>query len=151
MRDAGATGGNTLPSEASRVTPKPLSALLDRATLGRLGGPSSRNDHPDHHLVTRYTQNRDSGNWAIFVGKIIMSPPSPLSARCAANEVTVAMEAGPEAESFVNANGLDWSKSSAAVECLRPARSMGRVWLKRAAARTTLNEGRRSDRRKHVA
>ena len=36
-------------------------------------------------------------------------------ALCPANEVAVAMEAGPEAESFVNANGSDWSKSSAAV------------------------------------
>ena len=29
------------------------------------------------------------------------------------------MEASSRAESFVNANGSDWSKSSAAVECLR--------------------------------
>jgi hypothetical protein len=31
----------------------------------------------------------------------IMAPPSPLSAPCAADEVTAATEAGPEAESFV--------------------------------------------------
>jgi hypothetical protein len=87
---------------------------------------------------------------AIFVAQIIMSPPSPLLALCTADEVAVVREAGPEAKSFVNANGSDWSKSSAAVECLRPAQSTGRFWLRRATARTTLNEGRRNDRRKRV-
>jgi hypothetical protein len=71
-------------------------------------------------------------------------------ALCTADEVAVVREAGPEAKSFVNANGSDWSKSSAAVECLRPAQSTGRFWLRRATARTTLNEGRRNDRRKRV-
>jgi hypothetical protein len=83
------------------------------------------------------------------MGKMAASPPSPLSALRAANKVASAMEAGP-GESFVNANGSDWSKSSADVECLRPA-STGRFWPRRSTARTTLNEGRRNDRRKRVA
>ena len=33
-------------------------------------------------------------------GKIIMSQPSPLSALCAANEVAVAIEAGPRVNPF---------------------------------------------------
>ena len=52
--------------------------------------------------------------------------PSPLSALCTANEVAVVIEAGPEAESFVNANGSDRTKSSGAVECFRTWRWTGR-------------------------
>ena len=54
-----------------------------------------------------------------------MSPPSPLSSLCTSNEIAVVMEAGLEAESFLKANGSDWSKLSAAVECLRRAQSTG--------------------------
>ena len=86
-----------------------LGALLDRPALRRLGGPPG-SDHPDHQLVTRYEQNHELAEVAIFVGQIIMSPPSPLSALCTANEVAVVIEAGPEAESFVNANGSDWKQ-----------------------------------------
>ena len=60
---------------------------------------------------------------AIFVAQIIMSPSSPLLALCTADEVAVVREAGPEAKSFVNANGSDWSKSSAAVECFESSSS----------------------------
>ena len=52
-------------------------------------------------------------------------PPYPLSALYTANEVAAAMEAGPEAESFVNANGSDQSKLSAA----QPAESLPRPML----------------------
>jgi hypothetical protein len=132
----------------------------------------ARSDQPDHQLVTRYEQNPDSADWAIFMGKIIMAQPSPLSALsrgpkswsrrsgrirfeckrlgqgkslaavmsvrswrtlplsalCTANEIAVVIEAGPEVESFVNANGSDWSKSPAAVECVKPAQSTERFW-----------------------
>jgi hypothetical protein len=40
----------------------------------------ARSDQPDHQLVTRYEQNPDSADWVIFMGKIIMAQPSPLSA-----------------------------------------------------------------------
>ena len=56
----------------------------------------------------------------------------------------------PEAESFVNANGSDWSKSSAAV-VLETCSIDGALLAKAGYARTTLNEGRRNDRRKRVA
>ena len=46
----------------------------------------ARSDQPDHQLVTRYEQNPDSADWAIFMGKIIMAQPSPLSALSRANE-----------------------------------------------------------------
>ena len=85
------------------------------------------------------------------LGKIIMSSPSPLSALCAADEVAVPMEASSRAESFVNANGSDWSKSSAAVECLRPWRLTARFWSTRVVGLTTSIEGRRNERRQRVA
>ncbi len=37
--------------------------------------------HPAHQLVTRYEQNHELAEVAIFIGKIIMAPPSPLG-RC---------------------------------------------------------------------
>ena len=87
----------------------------------------------------------------LVLGQIIMSPPSPLSALCTANEVAVVMEAGPRAESFVIVNGSDQRKSSTAVRCLRPWRSTGRFWPRRVMGPTTSNEGRRSNWRKRVA
>jgi len=60
-------------------------------------------------------------HYFLRMGKRIMAQPSPLSALCTSNEVAVVIEAGPEAESFVNANGSDPSKSSGAVEYLRTA------------------------------
>jgi len=54
-----------------------------------------------------------------------MSPPSPLSGLCTANEVAVVMEAGPEAESFVIVNGSDLRKASVAVMSVRSLRSTG--------------------------
>ena len=68
-------------------------------------------------LISEYDQGRNIAN---------VSPPSPLSALCSANEVAVVIEAGPEAESFVNANGSDRTKSSGAVECFRTWRSTAR-------------------------
>jgi hypothetical protein len=41
--------------------------------------------------------------------------PSPLSALCTANEVAVVIEAGPRVESFLNAKGWLWTRSSAAL------------------------------------
>jgi hypothetical protein len=58
-----------------------------------------------------------------------MAQPSPLSSLCTANEVAVVMEACPGAESFVNANGSDRSKSSGAAKCLGSWRSPGGFWL----------------------
>ena len=75
----------------------------------------------------------------------------PLSALCSANEVAVVIEAGPEAESFVNANGSDRTKSSGAVECFRTWRSTARFRSTRVVGLTTSLEGRCSDRRKRVA
>jgi hypothetical protein len=57
-------------------------------------------------------------------GKIIMAQPSPLSALCTANEVAVAMEAGPGVESFLNAKGWFRRKSSAAMSCFESSRSL---------------------------
>jgi hypothetical protein len=76
-----------------------------------------------HQLVTHYVENRDSANWAIFMGKIIMSPPSPLSALCTADETAVAIEAGLRVESFLNAKGSGRSKPSAAAECFESSSS----------------------------
>jgi hypothetical protein len=42
-------------------------------------------------------------------------PSPPLSALCTANEVAVAIEAGPRAESFLNAKGWLRTRSSAAM------------------------------------
>jgi hypothetical protein len=78
-------------------------------------------------------------------------PPSPLSALCTANEVAFVRAAGPEAESFVNANGSDRTKSSGAVECFRTWRSTARFWSTRVVGLTTSLQGRRSDQRKRVA
>ena len=50
----------------------------------------------------------------------------------------------------MNANGSDWSKSSAAV-VLETCSIDGALLAKAGYARTTLNEGRRNDRRKRVA
>jgi hypothetical protein len=54
-----------------------------------------------------------------------MSPPSPLSALCIANEVVPAIEAGSRAESFVMASGSDLRTASVAVMSLRSWRSTG--------------------------
>jgi hypothetical protein len=62
---------------------------------------------PDHQLVTRYVQNRDSVNRPVFVAKIIMAHPSPLSAPFAAYAVAVATEAASKAESLVIVTGSD--------------------------------------------
>jgi hypothetical protein len=70
-------------------------------------------------------QNRDSADWAIFVGKIIMSPPSPLSALYAANQVVVALKARPYGKIRLNTNGWDREKFSIAAWCLRWCRSAG--------------------------
>ena len=52
--------------------------------------------------------------------------PPPLSALCTANEVAVVMEAGPDAESFVNANGSDCLAESRFIR-LRRQCPMGRT------------------------
>ena len=53
-------------------------SLESAETIGK--DQTAESDHPAHQLVTRYVQNRDSLDWAIFVGKIIMAQPSPLLA-----------------------------------------------------------------------
>jgi hypothetical protein len=69
--------------------------IASAETIGK--DQTAGSDHPDHQLVTRYVQNRDSANSAIFVGKIIMAQPSPLSvlsnALKIADKFTVTMEA----------------------------------------------------------
>ena len=49
--------------------------------------------------------------------------PSPLSAPCAANEVTVVMEAHPGLEYFLDAKGWLRRKSSAAMSCFESSRA----------------------------
>jgi len=71
----------------------------------------------------RVADIRFSGMCPVKGGRIIMSPPSPRSALCTANEVAAPMEAGSRAESFVNANGSNWSKPLAAVMSARSLRS----------------------------
>jgi hypothetical protein len=78
--------------------------------------------HPDHQLVTRYVQNRDSVDSAIFGGKNNYGT-TPLSALCTVNEVAVAIEAGPRVESFLNAKGWLRTRSSAAMGWFESSRS----------------------------
>jgi hypothetical protein len=51
------------------------SHIASAETIGK--DQMAGSDHPDHQLVTRYVQNRDSADWAILVGKIIMAQPFP--------------------------------------------------------------------------
>ena len=57
--------------------------IASAETIGK--DQTAGSDPPDHQLVTRYVQNRDLVDWAIFVGKIIMAQPTPLSALSTAN------------------------------------------------------------------
>jgi hypothetical protein len=99
-------------------------ALLLQASAETTGkGQTAGSAHPDHQLVTRYVQNRDSVDWEIFVEKIIMAQPSPLSALCTANEVAVVIEAGPRVESFLNAKGWLRTRSSAAMSRFESSRA----------------------------
>ena len=78
--------------DSSHKTVTCAADCIDWNGLGR--DQAAENDYPAHQLVTRYMQNRDSPDWAIFVGKIIVAPSCPLSALCIANEVVPAIEAG---------------------------------------------------------
>ena len=114
----------------------------------RLQGFLARNAYP--HQLLDPTQDRDA---AELVKQYAPNPADLPLAVCPKGSIlkNPSETELAEAESFVNANGSDGSNSSAAVECLRPAQSTGRFWPRRLTARTTLNEGRRIERRQRVA
>ena len=84
---------NTSPSVATedvmRCTPRVTGhgEPVTIASAERIGKDQTAGSaHPDHELVTRYAQNRNSVDWAIFMDKIIMAQPSPLSALSSGQE-----------------------------------------------------------------